>query len=175
MLALLKGRFTVRYESAIGQLAASFKGKGADTASLVAVTNKIQRLPHSLTAALKGLHQEGLCLVIGQNLLSHIVPIKSLSLYFRIIRNYLVKACSLLQFLDQYLHHFFTYTTYIFEYPVGIRVILCILRHELLGKFHSLVSYILCMSRIAYHHAKLLLELAFSPPLIEILCHKSKF
>ena len=73
MLTLFKGRFTVGDEFAVSQLAASFQGEGADPAGLVAVTDKIQCLPHSLTAALKGLHQEGLCLVICQNLLFHIV------------------------------------------------------------------------------------------------------
>lgn len=62
-----------RYYTMLGLFAASLQGKGTDPAGLVAVTDKIQCLPHSLTAALKGLHQEGLRFVIGQNLLSHFV------------------------------------------------------------------------------------------------------
>ena len=73
LLALLEGGFAVRNEVPVSQFAASLQGKSAYPARLVAVTDKIQCLPYSLTAASECLHQEGLCFVICQNLLSHIV------------------------------------------------------------------------------------------------------
>jgi hypothetical protein len=185
LLALLEGGFAVRDEVPVSQFAASLQGKSAYPARLIAVTDKIQCLPHSLTAASECLHQEGLGLVICQNLLSHIVILfnryRSFKGFQRLplfpnhpsVFHEGVSLSAVLRPAPASLPH--THTAHILYHPVGIRVAYLILRHELSSQLHRLVGNILRMCRTAYHRAQLLFEQTLCCSRIEILCHNSKF